>query len=116
MLGRLEYIYNNLSKNKNAIYLLENNLDKVDCLNLSQNKNAIHILENNLDKINWERLCLNSNALHLLFKLDYKKMKINNLLLKQELLEIVMKLERLNRFYEEYNVKLDYYDFIDLYG
>jgi hypothetical protein len=42
-----------LSSNKNAIKILENNLDKVDWCNLSSNKNAIKLIENNLDKVNW---------------------------------------------------------------
>ena len=41
-----------LSKNPNAIHILENNLDKVYWNYLSYNQNVIHILENNLDKIN----------------------------------------------------------------
>ena len=41
-----------LSRNLNAINLLEYNLDKINWDNLSENPNAIHLLEQNLDKIN----------------------------------------------------------------
>jgi hypothetical protein len=43
-------------------------------------------------------------------------MKTNNLLFKQELIEKVMNPKRLEKIYENYNIKLEYYDFIDLYG
>ena len=43
-------------------------------------------------------------------------MKINNLLFKQELIEKVMKPERLENIYEKYNSELEYHDFIELYG
>jgi hypothetical protein len=36
-------------------------LDKVNWQSLSRNPNAIHILEQNLDKVDWESLCLNTN-------------------------------------------------------
>jgi hypothetical protein len=55
-----------LSRNPNAIDLLENNLNEVDWDALSSNPNAIHILENNLDKVDWDLLCYNPNAIHLL--------------------------------------------------
>jgi hypothetical protein len=40
-----------LSRNPNAISILEKNLDKVNWEILSSNPNAIHILEKNLDKV-----------------------------------------------------------------
>jgi hypothetical protein len=43
-------------------------------------------------------------------------MKINNLLFKQELIEKVMNPERLKKIYNDYNVKLKFWHFIDLYG
>ena len=58
-----------LSKNPNAIHLLEKNQDKIDWINLSLNPNAIHLLEKNMDKINWNNLLLrnsNPNVFHLL--------------------------------------------------
>ena len=44
----------------------KNNFDKIDWDALSRNPNAIHILENNLDKVNWERLSGNPNAIHII--------------------------------------------------
>ena len=46
----------------------KDNFDKVDWDALSRNPNAIHILENNLDKVNWQRLSGNPNAIHILEK------------------------------------------------
>jgi hypothetical protein len=57
MIGKPIYItnikinWNHLSSNKNAIIILENNLDKINWSYLSLNKNAIYILEKNLDAI-----------------------------------------------------------------
>ena len=42
-----------LTRNPNAIDLLEANPDKIDWYWLSRNPNAIHLLEANPDKINW---------------------------------------------------------------
>ena len=55
----LEQCY--LSRNLNAIPILEKNLDKVDWFWLSRNPNAIHILEQNLDKVDWLELSKNPN-------------------------------------------------------
>ena len=44
------------------------NLDKIDWVCLSKNPNAIHLLEQNPEKINWAYLSINSNAIHLLEK------------------------------------------------
>src|SRR5205085_101426 len=60
--------WDSLSRNPNAIHLLEKNLDKINWNCLSSNPNAIHLLENNLDKINWNWLSRNPNAIHLLEK------------------------------------------------
>ena len=46
-----------MSSKRNAIPLLEQNLDKVDWKVLSGNPNAISILEQNLDKVDWDVLC-----------------------------------------------------------
>ena len=43
-------------------------IEKLDFGELSKNPNAIHILEKNLDKINWNNLCINENAIYLLEK------------------------------------------------
>jgi len=42
--------------------------DKLDWKMLSRNPNAISILEKNLDKVNWEILSSNPNAIHILEK------------------------------------------------
>ena len=60
--------WNGLSKNPNAIHILEKNLDKVNWDRLSCNPNAIHICEKNLDKVNWQYLSGNPNAIHILEK------------------------------------------------
>ena len=61
-------------------------------------------------------LCNNKNVIDLLCKLNYEKMKTNNLLFKQELIEKVMNPKRLEKLYENYNIELEYYNFIELYG
>jgi hypothetical protein len=58
--------WNSLSRNSNAIHLLEKNLDKIDWNELSFNPNAIHLFEKYPEKINWLFLSTNSNAIHLL--------------------------------------------------
>ncbi len=44
--------WDELSKNQNAIHILEENLDKINWNWLSLNPNAIRLLEENLDKVN----------------------------------------------------------------
>jgi hypothetical protein len=58
-----------LSRNPNAIQLLEKNLDKVIRWALSGNPNAIQLLEKNLDKVDWWALSFNPN----IFTYDYNK-------------------------------------------
>ena len=43
-----------LSRNPNAINLLEQNIDKINWAMLSENPNAINLLEKNIDKIQWD--------------------------------------------------------------
>ena len=70
-----------LSKNPNAIHMLEKNLDKISWCLLSLNENAIHILEKNLDKINWYNLSINKNAIPILEenldKIDWSALSSN---------------------------------------
>ncbi len=74
----LKKIWSGLSENKNAIYLLEKNLEKIDWKNLSINPNALKLLEDNIDKIDWDALSLNPNPKCLdLFK-KYDKMDAIN--------------------------------------
>jgi hypothetical protein len=44
---------------------------KVDWVSLSRNPNAIHILEKNLDKVDWVSLSRNPNAIHNQKKRNY---------------------------------------------
>ena len=55
-----------LSRNSNAIPILEQNMDKIDWELLAYNPNAIHLLEKNMNKINWNILSSNPEAIHLL--------------------------------------------------
>jgi len=59
-----------LSKNPNAIKILEENRDKINWISL--NSNAIELLEKNFNKIKWSSLSKNPNALHLLEKNQIK--------------------------------------------
>lgn len=62
-----EYInWDSISKNPNAIPLIEQNFDKINWEYLSLNPNAIHILERNIDKIDWRRLSKNTSAMCIL--------------------------------------------------
>ena len=62
--------WDRLTRNPNAIHLLEKNLDKVNWCLLSQKPNAIYILEKNLDKVNWYWLSENPS----IFEYDYEAM------------------------------------------
>ena len=134
-----EFINNNidkldwsaLSKNPNAINILENYLKKIDWVYLSQNPNTIHLLEQNPDKINWSNLSSNPNAIHLLeqnqdkinwialsgnkniYKLDCNKMKKNCDSFAEELVIYVFNPIRLNRFADKYNLTFE--EIINIY-
>ena len=73
--------WDTLSRNPNAIHLLEQNLDKIDWSQLSKNPNGIPLLEQNLDKIDWENLSVNPKAIHLLEqnpdKIDWDMLSMN---------------------------------------
>jgi prefoldin subunit 5 len=60
-----------LSRNPNAIHLLEKNLEKIDWSELSRN-HAIHLLEKNPERIQWRELSRNPNAINLLKKNEEK--------------------------------------------
>jgi len=74
-----------LSENpsEGAIRLLEKNQDKIYWEYLSHNQSAMQLLENNPDKIYWEHMFRNPN----IFKYNYKKMKHNRLLFKEDLMK-----------------------------
>jgi hypothetical protein len=94
-----------LSKNPNAIHILEKNLDKVDWEWLSSNPNAIHILEKNLDKVDWDGLSLNPNAIHILEKnldkVDWYRLSRNPNIFEYDYKEIKNTLYNDNGFVEE---------------
>ena len=60
--------WGNLSENKNAIDIIEKNIDFIDWSNLSKNENAMHILKANQKNINWSNLSFNKNAIDLLLE------------------------------------------------
>ena len=49
---KFDWSWVSINMNPNAIYLLEQNPEKINWAYLSINSNAIHLLEKNLDKIN----------------------------------------------------------------
>jgi len=63
-----------LSRNPNAIHLLEQNPDKICWKHLSRNPNAVFLLEQNQDKIDWAMLSRNPHALSIL---EINKARIN---------------------------------------
>ena len=119
-----------LSRNPNAIHLLEKNQDKIDWWRLSENPNAIHLLEQNLDKINWSLLSKNANAIYLLEKnpdkfiwsllsqnpniltLDYEVMCKQCMPLCEELMQKVFSPSNLVYYLNQYNydINLDEYN------
>ena len=72
-----------LSRNPNAIRLLEQNPQKIFWSNLSENPNAICLLEQNPDKIDWYYLSRNPN----IFTYDYVAMREEYKELKEELIQ-----------------------------
>jgi hypothetical protein len=96
--------------NPNAIHLLENNLDIYSWQGLSFNPNAIHLLEQNLDYVNWIGLSKNPNAIHLLAKLDIEKMRLNCESFAKELASYVFHPLRLERMSSEFQVDMDEYN------
>ncbi len=58
-----DHQWEEISRNPNAIYLLEENPDKICWYRLSENSNAIHLLQANPDKIDWYKLGKNTNPL-----------------------------------------------------
>ncbi len=71
-------VWKSLSKNPNAIHILEKNIDKINWCYLASNPNAIPILENNLDKIDEDvlsNLLTNPNLILILDKLNRIKIQ-----------------------------------------
>jgi hypothetical protein len=103
-----------LSRNPNAIHILEKNTDKIDWFNLSRNPSAIHILEKNKDKIVWSELSTNPEIFTFIY--DYEKMKSNMEKngLADELSMRVLDPDRLERISKTY--KIDYRSLIKIYS
>lgn len=60
-----------LSSNNNAIHLLKKNVDKIEWFHLSRHartEEAIDFLDKNIDKLHWLQLSLNENAISILEK------------------------------------------------
>ncbi len=111
-----------LSKNPNAIHILENNLDKVNWINLCFNSNprSINILESKLDIFYndiwfWNTLCNNLNAINILENNLYR-INFSTLSLNPNAINILEKnMDKINLFYLSRNpnaihllFKLDY--------
>jgi hypothetical protein len=62
---KLDWTY--LSRNPNALLIIENNLDKVDWFVLSSNVNASRLLDENITKVDWYELMKNPGAIHLVY-------------------------------------------------
>ncbi len=102
------------------IFILNEN---IDWEYFSQNPNAIYILENNLDKIQslsyydnityQSNLSRNPNGINLLSKLNYDLMKKNMKEFNEELVANVFNPKRLLKICEEYNI--DFYEIQDIY-
>ena len=100
-----------MSLNKNAINILQNNLDKINWPNLSINENAIGILRDNLDNVNWDMVSQNKNISS--FLLDYNLMKTNMHSFLKELVAYVFNPTRLLKLCELYNIEFEI--LVDLY-
>ena len=96
-----------LSRNPNAITLLEQNPDKISWCELSLNPNAIPLLEQNPDKIDWYWLSENPNIMEIICELDYHDMKGTMQPFAEELTSYVFHPVRMNRIAEQYNIPFD---------
>ena len=77
-------------------------IDKLDWSELSRNRHAIHLLEQNMDKIVWHMISENKN----IFTYDYDKIKENMMnTINEELIAKVFNPDRLLRICEKYNIE-----------
>jgi hypothetical protein len=88
-------------------------VDKINWDWLSRNPNAILLLERNLDKINWNWLSRNPNAEPFLFNLDYEKMRECFQPFAKEIAEYVFHPTRLVRFANK--VEIDVADYLEYF-
>ena len=58
-----DHQWEEINRNPSAVFLLEDNPDKICWRRLSENSNAMHLLKANPDKINWYKLGNNTNPL-----------------------------------------------------
>jgi len=86
------------SVNKNAVHLLEENLDKIDWCLLSFNQNAIHILRDNLEKIDW--MCFSTNPS--IFEIDYESIQKRMDIIREELMIKTWRPDRIERMKNMY--------------
>ena len=117
-----------LMHNKNAIFIIEENLDKMNswCWDLlSSNINATDLLEQNLDNVNWWEISENPNAINiiknnfskidknqiwgnpLIFEINYSLLANRIKKYKEELMQKIFHPYRLEYFYYKY--KYDIY-------
>ncbi len=67
-----EIYWDKLSENINTVFLLENNMNKIDGIHLSCNPSAIFIIESDFVEVYWFLLSSNKSAIHLLRDNMYK--------------------------------------------
>jgi hypothetical protein len=98
-----------LSRNPNAIHILEKNLDNVYWYWLSQIPDAIHFLEQHLNDVDWYALYSNSNAVHLFTELNTNVMRENCKTFAEELAKSVFNPVRAKRMANLYELDMDQY-------
>jgi hypothetical protein len=74
---------------------LEQNPDKIEWMELSRNPNAMHILEANINKINWKWLSTNPRAIELL-KANHDKIDWDFIALNPSIFEVDIKQYKIN--------------------
>ena len=87
-----------MSRNPNAIHLLEKNPEKIDWYELSMNSNAMRLLEKNPEIIKWSVFSMNPSIFNkgINYKYLYQRMNI----IREELLMRCMHPSRLERWIE----------------
>ena len=83
--------------------------ERVSWMVLSLNKNAIHMLEQNIEKINLFHLSENPNAISLLAPLNTEKMRENCKAFAEELASYVFHPIRLMRICQAHGLELEEY-------
>ena len=92
-----------IAANKNAMEIIEPNLNKIYWANLSKNENAIHILKENRDEIYWDYLSANKNAMDLLVE-NVEKIEWEYFSSNENVFPILKKL----KYYGHYLSKINY--------